>query len=366
MADPEPAYFRQRSRIDGLGSLLLFILLTVPKALSLLVPRRRRLILIGAGRDHLDNILGVLMSKPGPPTEFRIVVLANKPNRQDPRLQAALATIPGARIVRKFSPLSVWMCLRAGWILVPAARIDVWRFWLGHARLVYVNHGAWLKTMNKSAEPDLVFRVWTRLFGRYVIALASHDGEVSDYLLWLDPGLKVCSLGYPRSALLDQVRARGLNPSKVGIYPTWKEFPDPTFQAGVARRVYDVMVGMGIDKPCVEFRPHHLAPEKGVTLGVDDGRRPGILITDFSSVAFDQFYLGGKVLLYSRVATRYLRDRGIRPPLEVWLRDNLVDSEAALEKRLRNVLDERDAGVPTPFELKPFRSGEFWETLQLS
>lgn len=355
--------FRLRWRLAFYWSLVVLALLAVPKALSLLVPRRRGLVVVGAALDHIDNVIGVLSARPGPPPGTKVRVLASARHRKDSRLAAAVAALPDAKVLRPRSPATLWACLRADWVLVPNKRTDAWRFWLGRARLVYINHGPWMKVMDPPGRRNWQARLYDVLYGRYEVVLASAPGEVQDYRHWLGPGVDVLALGYPRSPVLDEQRREGTNPHKVGLWPTWKEFDDPTYNHDLARRVHAALVDAGVKDACVDYRPHHLGQDTPLRLGPDDGRRPGLVVTDFSSVAFDQFYRGGKVLVYSRCLEQYLAQRGIRPALEPWLRKQAIQEEEALVRRVVAVVKGRGRGAPDPLRLQPFDSAAFWARL---
>jgi hypothetical protein len=342
--------------------MLLLALLALPKALSLLVPRSRRAVLVGARGPHLDNVLGLLLARPGPPPGVKVRVLASRRNLQDARLQAAVGSLPGARLVSDRSAAGVWWSLRAQWVVVPNRKEeDARRFWLGRARLVYLNHGPWMKRMAPPFPPASSVRLWTWLFGRFELVLASSDSEVGDYQAWFGPAVRVLSLGYPRSAYLDGLKA-SLAKDKVGLWPTWKRFDDPGYDSGLAARLHARVFGRR--RGCVEFRPHPLSGLAPAAAGQDIPGRPAVLVTDFSSVAFDQLYLGGRVVLYSQVLDAYLAERGVRPAMEAWLLENLVANEAALAKQVAKVVAGTARGAPDPLSLRPFDSAAFWSTLE--
>ena len=352
---------RRRSRAQRRFRALL-LLSAVPKALSLLVPRSRRIVLVGARGDHLDNVLGLLLGRPGPARGVKVRVLASRKSRSDGRLAAAVAALPGARIVRDWTPAAMWWSLRARWVIVPNLKHeDAHRFWLGGARLVYCNHGPWIKRMAPPYPTGRRAEFAARLFGRFRLALASHEGEVADYQAWFGPGVHVASFGYPRAPYLDGSKAT-MSERTIGLWPTWKRFDDGTYDAALARRVHDRVFSR---RPgCVEFRPHQLSGQAPATIGEKRPGRPAVLVTDFSSVAFDQYYLGGRVLLYSKALAPFLAERGIRPAIEEWLRRHLIQDEATLMEALEDVVEGEADGAPDPLRLRPFDSAAFWAWLE--
>jgi hypothetical protein len=340
----------------------LLLLLALPKLLSLLVPRSRRIVLVGARGSHLDNVLGLLLARPGPAPGVKVRVLASPKNLADGRLAAAVAALPGARIVRESTPAALWWSLRARWVLVPNLKHeDAHRFWLGRARLVYCNHGPWIKRMAPPYPTGRRAELGAWLFGRFRLALASHDGEVADYQAWFGPGVHVASFGYPRAAYLDGLKATFAD-RKVGLWPTWKRFDDDTYDAALAGRVHARVFARRAG--CVEFRPHHLSGQEPAMIGEPRPGRPSVVVTDFSSVAFDQYYLGGRVLLYSKALAPFLAERGVRPAMEDWMRRHLIEDEETLLATLAKVVEGRAAGTPDPLHLRPFDSAAFWAWLE--
>jgi hypothetical protein len=114
---------------------------------------------------------------------------------------------------------------------------------------------------------------------------------------------------------------------------------------------------------CVEYRPHPVTPDEPRVVGQDDGRPPALVVTDFSSVAFDQAYRGGAVLLYSQRLEEYLAVHGVRPALEAWLRRHVVSDPDELARRVVEVLAGRSRGVPAAAKLRPFDGAAFWRRL---
>jgi hypothetical protein len=339
----------------------LLLLSALPKALSLLVPRSRRVVLVGARGNHLDNVLGLLLGRPGPAPGVKVRVLASRKNLADGRLASAVAGLPGARIVREWTPAAMWWSLRARWVIVPNLKHeDAHRLWLGRARLAYLNHGPWIKRMAPPYPAGRRAELSAWLFGRFRLALASHDGEVADYQAWFGPGVHVASFGYPRAPYLDGLRA-DLTERKVGLWPTWKRFDDDTYDANLAQRVHGHVFGRRAG--CVEFRPHYLSGQGPATIGPPTPGRPAVLVTDFSSVAFDQYYLGGRVVLYSKALAPFLAERGVRPAMEAWMRRHLVQDEATLLDTLRKVVEGKAAGTPDPLHLRSFDPAAFWAWL---
>lgn len=363
MGSGQPRQHRLRWRLEPYWDWVVLAIFAVPKALSLLVPRRRDLIVLGAGLDHVENVLGVLSARPGPPPGTVLRVIASPRHRADPRLVAAVAALPDAKILRRWSLPTLWACLRAGWVVVAYRRTEAWRFWLGRARLAYINHGPWMKRMAAPLGQGRVARLHRFLYGRIDLVLASVPDEVAEYHTWLGSDVEVLTLGYPRSPVLDAQRREGTNPHKVGLWPTWLEIEDPSYGPDLARRLHAALAGAGVADACVDYRPHPLSGAQALLLGHDDGRRPGLIVTDFSSVCFDQFYRGGKVLLYSRRLDAYLGKRGIRPQLEPWLREHVVQDEAALVRRVVAVVAGKAKGAPDPIDLQPFDSATFWRRL---
>jgi hypothetical protein len=353
---------RQRQRRTRIRFLVLVVLAAIPKALSLLVPRSHRIVLLGARGSHLDNVLGLLLARPGPSPGVKVRVLASRRNLSDGRLVGAVAGLPGASIVKDYTPASVWWSLRARWVIVPNLKEeDTHRFWLGRARLVYCNHGPWIKGMAPPYPVGGFARFWMWLFGRFELVLASHDGEVADYQAWFGPDVRVVSLGYPRGPYLDGMKPT-LARDKIGLWPTWKRFDDPTYDVGLAERVHAHVFGK---KPgCVDFRPHHLSGLQPATIGAPTPGRPAILVTDFSSVAFDQFYLGGRVVLYSKVLVPFLGERGVRPTMAQWMRAHLLEDEAKLLSTLARLQTGTAMGTPDPLHLRPFDPGRLWGMLE--
>jgi hypothetical protein len=354
-------------RRGGLRSLLAWArtaLMMAPAALSLSIPRRDDRVVLGAAGPHVDNIVGLLAAGP-PPRAMRLDIVASPEHRRDPRLLAAAAAA-GARVLRRSSPRSAWAVARAGWILLPGHRKDVWHMALGRSRLVYINHGPWLKAMPPRPPSSWSVRWFRRLFGRYQVVLASTPDEVDDYLAWKGPDVKVIDLGYPRSSRLDEVAAQGLSPHKVGLWPTWKDFDDPSYTHALVRRLHGALVAAGVRDACVELRPHPVSRAKlpDLVVGPDDGRRPALVVTDFSSVAFDQAYVGGRLLLYSRVLQRYRDAHGVRARLLPWLRTSILAEEEALVDAVLEILVKGGRGVVPPSDLKPFDAGAFWRQLE--
>lgn len=340
-----------------------YALLLLPKLLSLAVPKRKGLYVFGAGQAHVDNILGILLARPGPPAGCRIVVVASRQHRHNALLRQAVAALPDARIVARHGLPAVWACLRADWVLLPAFRRDAQQYWLSRSRLVYINHGPWMKAMPAPIARHRRRLLLEWLFGRYKLVLASHEGEVADYRAWMGADVPVVCLGYPRAPLLDSRFARGTQPGKVGLYPTWKPFNDPSYTPELAARLAQGLHAAGVRDPCVRFSPHHLTGQPATTLGEDDGRPPQLLVTDFSSMAFDQFYGAGHVLLYSARIDDYLAARGLRPAMATWFRAHALRREADLQQQASAILHGRQDGVPAPFVLRPFQADRFWSLL---
>lgn len=338
-------------------------LLLVPAGLSLLVPRREGLVVAGAAGPHVDNIVGLLAAG-RPPAWVDLVVVASPRHAQDPRLARAVEQA-GGRVVRRSSPRALWAVARAAWILLPAHRRDAWQMALAGARLAYINHGPWMKAMPARPDPRRrSVRLFRRLFGRYRVVLASSEDELADYTEWKGgAGCQVVCLGYPRSAILDEAGRAGLRNDKVWLMPTWKDAADPSYSEGLARRLHAALVQAGVAGACVELKPHPLSPLRPVTAGTPDDRRPGLVVTDFSSVAFDQEYLGGEVLLYSRIKQAYLAERGLRPSMHDWLEANLLEDEDALVAAAVDVVVRGRRGVPPALGLRPFDAGRFWDLL---
>lgn len=337
----------------------LYCLFLLPKLFSLLVPRRNDLIVLGGGGLHIDNVTSVLLAQPKPPAELEIVVVVHPRHWRNPWLAKALNEVPNARAVRLRSFKAAWACLRATWVLVPNGREDVLRFWLGKARLVYLNHGFWIKSMWTQWAPFQ--RLVDVMFGRFAIVLASHENEVQDYRIWFGKGPQVVCLGYPRSALLDRRQAGKPDGGAVGLYPTWKEFEDRSYDAALARLLWERIVGQGIPAS-LELRPHALSGIEPVKLGQATSW-PGLLVTDFSSMAMDQYYRGGKVLLYSTCTARYVAEVGLRAAMASWVTSHIVDEPERLAGRVVDVLRGVDEGVPPPCSLQPFDARAFWELL---
>lgn len=354
--------FLGKRGLKSLPILALYLLLLPVKLLSLLVPKKENLIVVGIGKLP-ENALSILRGYDARSARGQLVIIIPKNHRYMAHAQLMISDVPTARIVNRHTLGAAWCTLRASWVLVTGGRSDVQLFWLSRARLAYLNHGIWLKEPTIVTSRRTADRMIDIFFGSYVIGLASHSGEIDLYQRMLGPNTRVLDLGYPREPWLRCKVERGLNPTKIGIYPTWKSFSDHTYNHDFCRRLQKAVAEVLPESICIEYQPHPISPDKPLTLGDDDGRPPGIVITDFSSLAFDQAVLGGHVLLFSKVTEEYLIGRGVRREYEQWLRKHMITNEDELVRKISILLKDGSGSTHPPVDLRPFNMNEFWSLL---
>ena len=350
------------------------------------IPRDRSLLVFGAPLDRFaDNpaYLFLHLSRTAP--SLRCVWITNSKD-----LVARLRE-SGYSAELRWSARGVLACARAGWFVVGAYVSDVNRWLHDGARLFGLWHGVPLKAIErdiKSGRLSFMFR--ERPAGSIVSAAFKDETRRPDFLLSTSKfiskrcfssafgvGLERClEFGYPRndhffrppdappSSLLisdgtvwDRLKACSF---VVGYFPTWRDDNTPLMGRGglsLDRLANAVSAQGGL----LVFKPHYNTTEQArhsaalVVLNAGDDLNAyvhlcSVLITDYSSVAFDFMLLDRPILYYVPDLDDYRRGRGMYFTPEEMMPGPLLRSpdelyEAVARLRPDDAPDQRLSGV---------------------
>ncbi|CAN5267825.1 CDP-glycerol glycerophosphotransferase family protein [soil metagenome] len=354
--------------------LLALPLYALGAAAGLLVPRSRHRWVFGSGQGIGGGALALYRHAAQADPALRLDWLA-----RDDRDRAAAAAL-GIPAVVKTSPRGLWRTLRAGVVVVTHGFGDVNRFGTRGGFVVQLWHGIPLKliqldapaTMRLAIPGDRWLRPLLRRFYRRgyraidlvpaasaVVAerLRTAFGLGDDRVVVTgDPRDDVLSPGNPAAARAALFAALGTDDdgSRVLLYaPTWRDGdPDPGVPssdqwmslAGHLEESHSLLVlrphplgvgdyrdGLGVSPRIMLLGSDRVTAITPLLPAVD------LVITDFSSVAFDDSLTGGPILFLAPDEAAYVNSRGLYEPYREFSGGREVRSWDALLGQLRRL-----------------------------
>jgi CDP-glycerol glycerophosphotransferase (TagB/SpsB family) len=336
-------------------------------ALARLVPRDDRLLAFGAARDRFgDNTAYLYLSLSAHSSPNRCVWITGSASLVE-RLRAA-----GLAAERRWSYRGVLTSLRAGSYVISSYTSDVNRWFADGARVVNLWHGVPLKRIERDITSGPLHRIYE---DRQPVKAAFRDQtRPPDLLLAPSPYIaeqcflsafgvpreRCLSVGYPRTdhffaaagepvhELLVADRKTWLavrdRPRVVGYFPTWRDGQIELAAPGGLdlERFAQDLASIGCH---LLFKPHivTIAPPPvpgATTLGQGDDADAylplcDLLVTDYSSLAFDFMLLDRPLVYFVPDLEDYTRARGfyfdpveLMPGPLVRRREELADAVA--------------------------------------
>lgn len=345
--------------------------------------RDRTLIVFGAPLDRFaDNAAYLFLHMSRERSDFRCVWITGSKKLLH-KLRAA-----GYQAESRWSWRGLHACITAGTFAVTAYASDVNRWCSDGALVLNLWHGVPLKLIERDIGSGLLEFMYRARGHKSLVArafadetrppdiLVSPSAFVSQRCLTtaFDVPLDQClNVGYPRN---DHLRRVGTAPPDstlvvddrvwqrirnedfvVGFFPTWRDDDSPfmtrsKLSLSILSEVVANMGGLLVYKPHINTIVSDAVPPTGaVTLDADDDLNAylplcSVLITDYSSVAFDFLLLDRPILYYVPDLEAYKRGRGLYFSPEEAMPGPLLSTPEQLYAavaaiKMRNTLDPR-------------------------
>jgi len=337
-------------------------------------PRDPSLLVFGAAMDRFsDNPAYLFLHLSQASSSLRCVWIANSKD-----LVARLRESGFAAELRWSAP-GLWVCARAGWFVIGSYVSDVNRWLHDGATLFNVWHGIPLKAIERDITTGPVSFVYRERRPRSLVSAAFRDEKrPPDFLLSTSEfvsrrcfssafgvGVGRClELGYPRNdhffsqpsappsdllvsdrAVWDRLR---VSTFVVGYFPTWRDDGSPFMGRG-GLSLERLARAVGAAGGLLVFKPHHFsttekAPHSAALVALDPYddlsaylHLCSVLITDYSSVAFDFMLLDRPILYYVPDLDDYRRVRGLYFPPEEMMPGPLLKSPDELYRAVESL-----------------------------
>lgn len=345
------------------------------------VERDPTLYAFGAARDRFgDNTAYLYLHLSARAGSQRCVWITGSTALKD-RLEAA-----GLRAEKRWSIRGMRTSLRAGWYVVSSYTSDVNRWLADGATVLNLWHGVPLKKIERDIDSGPLRRIYQE---RQPMKLAFGDQtRTPDFLLspsefiagrcfasaFAIPTDRCLPFGYPRTdhflapidepphdaLIADRARWAGLHERErvVGYFPTWRD-GDTSRNLPGGIDLAELALRLGTVGAHLVFKPHIVSespdPIPGVTMLAREDDADAylplcdVLVTDYSSLAFDFMLLRRPVVYFVPDLAEYAGYRGFYFPPEEMMPGPIVrDAEqlfAALERALDSGPDPRAAEV---------------------
>jgi CDP-glycerol glycerophosphotransferase (TagB/SpsB family) len=382
---------RRLARRIGIGRLILVLrLLQLPLRLPVRlvvaqVPRDPRLVVFGAPLDRFADNAAYLFLSFSRSSELRCVWITGS------RSLVARLRKAGYEAELRTSLRGIRACLQARWYVVTAYVSDINRWTSDGAKTLNLWHGVPLKRIERDILDESFAILYRPRRPRSPLALAiADDVRPPDALLSTSrliserclssafgvPTERCLDFGYPRADHLFRAAARP--PSDllvsdrrvwsslraadfvVGYFPTWRD-DDSAFMRRGGLTIEHLAAAVRAHGGVLVFKPHFntaldSSPGSGaVVLHPDDDLNAylplcSVLVTDYSSVAFDFLLLERPVLYFVPDLDDYRRRRGLYFEPEQLMPGPLLATagelfDALAEARRKPALDPRAAAV---------------------
>ncbi len=340
------------------------------RAVSRRVRREPGLIAFGAPGDRFaDNGAHLFLAASGTRGLRCVWITGSRPLVARLREQGHAAEL-------RWSRRGLSTALRAEWYVITAYVADVNRWTHTGARVLNLWHGVPLKTIERDIRTGPVARVFRARRPRSLGALAyADDTRRPDVVLAPSkalaercfasafgvPGERCLAAGYPRTDAFfgpppaapdpllvadpDAWRRAADAPFVVGYFPTWRD-DDAPFLERSGLRIERLAETVGALGGVLLFKPHHntlldagAAGPALIVLGPGEDLHAwlalcSVLVTDYSSVAFDFLLLDRPVLYFVPDLDHYAAQRGFYFEPERMMPGPLLRTPEALEDAL--------------------------------
>jgi CDP-glycerol glycerophosphotransferase (TagB/SpsB family) len=333
----------------------------------------------GAARNRFADNVAYLYLYAAERAEGRRCVWVTGSSTLRQRLRSA-----GLEAEKRWSWGGITASVRAGWYVTSAYVSDINRWFADGARVLNVWHGVPLKRIERDIRKGPLTLVYSE---RQPMKIAFQDEtRAPDYLLAPSKYIaercfmsafavrleRCLPFGYPRTdhffgparvphgllvADRDQWEALSRRSRVVGFFPTWRDFQAPESSASVDLMSLSAALS-SIDAHLV-FKPHFnaeespLAGDMTILASEDDADAYlplcDVLVTDYSSLAFDFMLLGRPIVYFVPDFDEYATYRGLYFRADEMMPGPLIKDPAALlpaiEKALASPASPRLAEV---------------------
>jgi CDP-glycerol glycerophosphotransferase len=359
----ERALARARGAVVALVGLPLYLV-------SGLVPRRPHEVAFGGNGDRFSDNAKHLFLHLATDPRFRCTWIAS-----DPATVAAVRSL-GFAAEARWSPRGVRRTLLAGWFVFDGYPSDV-NFWLSRsARLLNLWHGIPLKAIEFDITIGPLARVYRSPWWSPIRLAFVDRFRRPDHLLTVSPFLsercfrsafrigadRCVEVGYPRTDLLFRPVDRDALSASIGIdvtstvigyFPTWRDDGrdflgeagfsfddlDAHLQPTGRTLVFKAHPNLSVPTPPDTGWTNIVVLDPSVDLN-DVLPRCDVLVTDYSSVAFDFLLLDRPIVYFLPDHEQYVAGRNLYFTLDEMTAGPIVTTVPALIELLTGALDD--------------------------